>query len=150
MFSVAAHFNLYQSQRGYSLCVWVMLCSLCSLYETLAFLSLEVFALLDTGSTSTFITERLTSRLGLDRTQMLCKVNTLNGSNNTIASVVSLNISPLGGETPYPLKGVLVVPQIPARFPSSSDRVRSPLMSSVPIKLMSSQAEVEPAHAPRG
>ena len=87
----------------------------------------KVFALLDTGSTSTFITEKLTSRLELDRTQMSCRVNTLNGSNNTIASVVSLNISPLGGETAYPLKGVLVVPQIPARFPSSSDRIRSPL-----------------------
>ena len=104
----------------------------------------EVFALLDTGSTSTFITERLTSRLGLDRTQIACRVNTLNGSNDTIASVVSLNISPLGGETAlHPLKGVLVVPQIPARLPCSSDRIRSPLISSVPIKLMSSQAEVD-------
>ena len=95
----------------------------------------EVFALLDTGSTSTFISQRLASRLGLKGTLENYKINTLGRSVNASSEVVSFNISGIDKEHTLNLNNVFVVSSIPARYSGSKIDLRDyPYLEGLPIR----------------
>ena len=81
-----------------------------------------IYALLDTGSTNSFISETLADRLDLKRGRARYKVQTLSRHNNSVTTSVSLKLNSIQGgsggqHNAVSLVNVLVVPQIPARHP---------------------------------
>ena len=52
------------------------------------------YALLDSGSTGTFISQRLASRLSLDGDTVGYRMNTLDRSRNVKSEVVSISVAP--------------------------------------------------------
>ena len=80
------------------------------------------YALLDSGSTSTFISQRLASRLSLDGDTVGYRMNTLDRSRNVKSKVVSISVAPCHDKTAsFSLDKVLVVPNIPVRGNKSVD-----------------------------
>ena len=76
----------------------------------------DTYALLDTGSTGTFISERLASRLQLDGAQVSYKMNTLSRSSQVSSRVVDIDVAGPKGESAQ-LKKVMVLKSISARLP---------------------------------
>ena len=72
-------------------------------------------ALLDSGSTNSFVSESLAKCLQLSTRETNYNVNTL-ASNTQVNKFVSLQLGPLDGAQPVKLNA-LVVPDIPARHP---------------------------------
>ena len=93
----------------------------------------DAYALLDSGSTGTFITERLARSLQLDGTQVSYKMNTLGSSSEITSKVVSFNMAAPEGES-VSMEQVLVVDDIPARLPEMKiDLQRYPHLTGLPL-----------------
>ena len=95
----------------------------------------EVFALLDSGSTNTFVTERLMSKLNKQTSSTSYKMNTLSGTQNISTQLVSnLKVSSLDGDHSTSLNNVLVWPSIPAGHPSCEINLKDfPHLSDIPL-----------------
>lgn len=96
--------------------------------------SYTAHALLDSGSTNTFISESLAKRLNLKSKKTNYNVNTLS-SNTRIKSMVSLQLSPLDGASSVKLNA-LVISDIPAAHPASQkcvDISKYPHLHDIPI-----------------
>lgn len=80
---------------------------------------IRAHALLDSGSTNTFISKSLSTRLGLDGTQISYRMSTLCKQSEMSSRVVEMSLSPEGTGTGdgMVLKNVLVVDDIPAKYP---------------------------------
>ena len=74
-----------------------------------------VQALLDSGSTNTFITEELSEQLSLNGERQSLQLTTLDGVANIQTSTVSLEISAVGGSSFAPLHNVFTRKTIPIR-----------------------------------
>ena len=93
----------------------------------------DAYALLDSGSTGTFITERLARSLQLDGTLVSYKMNTLGSSSEITSKVVSFNMAAPEGES-VSMEQVLVVDDIPARLPEMKiDLQRYPHLTGLPL-----------------
>ena len=55
----------------------------------------EVFALLDTGSTSTFVSERIASAMTSGHKRVSCCINTVNGPKESYMKIVSFDVMPV-------------------------------------------------------
>ena len=95
----------------------------------------RVYALLDWGSTNTFITQHLASSLNLQGRKVNYMVNTLNRSANMGSKIVSINLGSEDGNQNVRVDNVLVVHNIPARYPSEKvDLNKYPHLSGLPIR----------------
>ena len=93
----------------------------------------DAYALLDSGSTGTFITERLARSLQLDGTLVSYTMNTLGSSSEISSKVVSFNMAAPEGES-VSMEQVLVVDDIPARLPKMKiDLQRYPHLTGLPL-----------------
>ena len=75
--------------------------------------TLNTFALLDTGSSTTFCSRRLMDKLKLQGTRTSYKLQTLHGSNKQSSETVNFSISSRNGTTSLNMDNVLVVDEIP-------------------------------------
>ena len=78
----------------------------------------HVHALLDTGSTNTFFSERLAQSLSLSGYSHDYVIKTVSRIKPTSSQVVKINVSSLDGSYSQELSNVLVVPSIPAKYPA--------------------------------
>ena len=79
------------------------------------------FALLDTGSSTTFCSRRLINQLKLQGANISFKLRTLNGSKNSCSEVVEFQMSSKDGIQCLYMNNVLVVDSIPVEYSSISD-----------------------------
>ena len=75
-------------------------------------------ALLDTGSTNTFITEILASKLSLQGKPVPCRLSTLGSNVNLMTKHVTFDVSPLNDNVTFNVQNVCVIPDIPADVPA--------------------------------
>ena len=97
----------------------------------------QACALLDTGSTNTFVTESLVKRMQMSSREAEYHVNTLSRVKVTTSKVVTITLSPVEGGGPVVLKNVLVVPDIPSRCLSvEADTGKHPHLVDLPLNPM--------------
>ena len=77
----------------------------------------QAFALFDTGSTNTFVSDSLVKKLNLARRKTRYKMNTISDRGTTCSQMVSLHLSSVENENELCLDDVFVVRNIPARYP---------------------------------
>ena len=75
----------------------------------------EVSCLLDTGSTSTFISDKLVTKLNLDATASHVNLKTLNSSTSKDTDVVNVSVDSLDHKFHIDMKNVYVVDSIPTK-----------------------------------
>ena len=96
---------------------------------------LVVNALLDSGSTNTFISESLASTLQLPGKVTSFNLSTLSQKGVKNWKAVSMHLSPVGGGDPVRVDNVLVTPGIPTRCPNLVvDTEKYPHLLGVPLK----------------
>ena len=71
------------------------------------------FALLDTGSSTTFCTRRLMDKLKLQGTKLSYQLQTFHGSMDSCSEVVHFEMSSVDGTESVSMNNVLVVDTIP-------------------------------------
>ena len=76
------------------------------------------YALLDSGSTNTFVSQHVASMMNLPCITSRYSISTI-ASKGSVSQVVSFQLSSTDGGDPIGLNNVLVVPDIPARHPSA-------------------------------
>ena len=101
-------------------------------------------ALLDTGSTNTFVSEKLMAKLDRDISHTHYKMNTLSGSTDDSAKMTpNIDITSLDG-THGSLKNVMVWPSIPARYPAHEvDFRRYSHLADLPLHPVCGQSDVD-------
>ena len=93
-----------------------------------------VYALLDSGSTNSFISEGLSKRLHLRGPNDEYQMSTLSNSGAMNVSVVSMSLDSVSAAGPVTLNNVLVIPEIPARVPHVNvDVHKYPHLADVPL-----------------
>ena len=75
-------------------------------------------AQLDTGSTNSFITERLASKLSLQGKSVPCRISTLESNVNLMTKHVKFDVSPLNDNVTFNVQNVCVIPDIQADVPT--------------------------------
>ena len=104
----------------------------------------KVFALLDTGSTNTFVTEGLAKRLELSGSQHEYVMRTVSGVKSMSSKVVTIKIAAVDGSYSEVVSNVLVESSIPARYPSDEiDICKYPHLTDVPIAPVCRDSPVE-------
>ena len=104
----------------------------------------RVLALLDNGSTNTFMSQTLASRLGLSGEKLRYTITTLSQKSLMSPRAVTCNVSSLDGGFSECLNGVLVVPSIPTRYPQREiDITRYPYLSDIALPSISSGEKAE-------
>ena len=94
----------------------------------------KVFALLDTGSTNTFITASLAKRLNLSGYQHNYVMTTVSRVKPACSKVVEINLSAVDGSFAEDISNVLVETSIPAKYPMHDiDISKYPHLSDLPI-----------------
>ena len=78
---------------------------------------LTVLALLDSGSTNTFVTRTLADKLGLNGKSITYNVNTISDKRNVSSKVVNLSVTSPNSADRFQLKDVIIVNDIPANLP---------------------------------
>ena len=77
--------------------------------------AVEAWALLDTGSTNSFITEKLATQLKLKGTPIKYQVSTLDSTKDKCSQLVKFDIA--DPEQSFSLSAVMVIIDIPGRYP---------------------------------
>ena len=97
--------------------------------------SVNCYALLDTGSTASFISESLAGKLGLGGEDVSFRVNTVSASTVVQSKRVSVELSPrFGAGSSFRVDGLLTIPQVPARYSfQPQDVVGFPHLADVPL-----------------
>ena len=104
----------------------------------------KVFALLDTGSTNTFITASLAKRLNLSGYQHNYVMKTVSRVKPTCSKVVEINLSAVDGSFAEDICNVLVETSIPAKYPMHDiDVSKYPHLSDLPITPVDQGSPVE-------
>ena len=95
----------------------------------------HALALLDTGSTNTFLSEHLAEQLGLEGSRHKYTMSTMSAMGASVSSkCVSINVASTDGAFCQQIHNVLVVPSIPARYPPVSvDIAQYSHLSDIPI-----------------
>ena len=104
----------------------------------------QVYALLDSGSTNTFVTRELATRLNLSGPKVKYQMSTLSESADLTVPVVSMCLSSMHATCPVSLNNVLVVPEIPARAPSVDIDVNNyPHLADIPVLELGENLQAE-------
>ena len=91
-------------------------------------------ALLDAGSTNTFITERLEGELGLQGKSVPCRLSTLGSDVNLMTKHVTFDVSSLNDNETSTVRNVCVVPDIPAEVPAGNISLKDyPYLADLPL-----------------
>ena len=91
-------------------------------------------ALLDAGSTNTFITERLEGELGLQGKSVPCRLSTLGSDVNLMTKHVTFDVSSLNDNETSTFRNVCVVPDIPAEVPAGNISLKDyPYLADLPL-----------------
>ena len=77
--------------------------------------AVQAWALLDTGSTNSFVTEKLVNQLKLKGTPIKYQISTLDNTRDKCSQLVKFDIS--DPEQSFPLSDFMVISDIPARYP---------------------------------
>ena len=94
----------------------------------------QAFALFDTGSTNTFVSESLVKKLNLARRKTRYQMNTISDRGTTCSQMVSLHLSSVENENELCLDDVFVVRNIPARYPRQEiDMTEYPHLRGLPL-----------------
>ena len=104
----------------------------------------RVNALLDSGSTNTFVSSGLDRKLRLPGSNTVYRMKTL-GSDSTVSSkMVSLEVSSIDGEEAMKLTNVLIVPSIPVTYPTRTlDLKGYPHLADIPINSIKGDIRVD-------
>ena len=103
-----------------------------------------VNALLDSGSTSTFVTQRLVRKLNLKCEKSRHSVATIGNGRTAVSETVSFDIRPLAGGQSHHVRRAYVVSDIPARLPGAAfDISQYPYLSGLPLNHVFSSAPVD-------
>ena len=106
--------------------------------------SYKTYALLDTGSTNSFITESLAAHLHLVGSDVSYVINTLSSSKNVDCKAVSFSLSNGVDDESYRVSNVMVIPNIPARYPECAIDVKKyPHLANLPLCMPSSDTRVD-------
>ena len=104
----------------------------------------HALGLLDTGSTNSFITKSLASRLDLRGKPHSFVMNTVSDSRGTDSINVSVTLSNCEGSFVQKVDDMLVVPDIPAKYPSIDIDVRKhPHLRDIPINKINAGSKVD-------
>ena len=103
-----------------------------------------MYALLDSGSTNTFVTRELATGLNLSGPKVKYQMSTLSESADLTVPVVSMCLSSMHATCPVSLNNVLVVPEIPARAPSVDIDVNNyPHLAGIPVLELGENLQAE-------
>ena len=95
----------------------------------------QAFALLDSGSTCSFISESLASRLKLTGKVVNYHMTTLMHQNNLKTRVVTFDLTSEHGDPPVKLTNVLVIPDIKTRYTRPEiDTYKYPHLEGIPLE----------------
>ena len=106
------------------------------------------YPLLDSGSTNTFMSQSLASRLRLQGEEVNYHMSTLSRCGNINSKLVSVSVSSVGmgaymGNT-IRLNHVMVIPNIPARYPNHEiDVQRYPHLAGLPTHMLGKDVRVD-------
>ena len=101
------------------------------------------YTLLDTGSTNSFNTESLATRLNLRTNAASYNISVIS-SQSHIDKVVLLHLKPLDGDDPVVVNSMLVIPDIPAKRPRINiDVSRYPHLSGLPLDHVPMSTQVD-------
>lgn len=101
------------------------------------------WALLDSGSTNSFISDKLANELNLQGSCVRYHLSTLGASRDIKSKTVDVCITSTEGQTIY-LKNVMVVPNIPATFPKQPiDITQYPHLQSLPLPHPTANAQAQ-------
>ena len=102
-----------------------------------------VYALLDSGSTNTFVSRDLASEMNLKGSDISYRISTLARNDNFKSKVVSVVITSVTGEQ-YKLNDVLVTPRINARFPAQEiDTNKYSHLADLPLTLTGREVKAD-------
>ena len=103
----------------------------------------EVYALLDTGSTSTFLTHELVSRLKLGGSDFSCRMSTLGDVSDVRTKGVSFDLTSVDRSETLSMQNALVVPHIPVRYPNHAIDLKSvPHLADLPIHQIDKNVQI--------
>ena len=98
----------------------------------------DVLCLLDTGSNHTFINESVAQQLNISGTPVNYRMSTISGTESTDFRSVSLEVTSTENGHGVSLSNVLVVNQIPARYPSTNVKISDyPYLEGIPLPRVS-------------
>ena len=101
------------------------------------------WALLDSGSTNSFISAKLAEDLHLKGSGVSCRLSTLGNSGDISSTLVAVDITSSEGQIAH-LKNVIVVPSIPASHPKQSiDIQQYPHLGDLPLPLPTASAQAQ-------
>ena len=93
-----------------------------------------VYALLDTGSTNTFISANLAEKLNLDGTRIHYRMNTLENSSDVDSRLVSFSLKSICDDQRLLVNKAIVISNIPAKYPNLHvDQKKYPHLAELPI-----------------
>ena len=91
-------------------------------------------ALFDSGSTNTFITERLASKLSLQGKSVPCRLSTLGSNVNLMTKQVAFDVSSLNDNETCNVRNDCVVRDIPAEDPVGNISLKDyPHLADLPL-----------------
>ena len=104
----------------------------------------EVYALLDTGSTNTFVTQRLATQLHLKGKEVSYSMSTLGHSSEVSSKTVSINVTSVDANQKLKADNVLVVGSIPVRYPTNSVDINMyPHLADLPMPRVGTDVQVD-------
>ena len=104
----------------------------------------EVYALLDTGSTNTFVTQRLATQLHLKGKEVSYSMSTLGLSSEVSSKTVSINVASVDANQKLKADNVLVVGSIPVRYPTNSVDINMyPHLADLPMPRVGTDVQVD-------
>ena len=96
----------------------------------------STWALLDSGSTNTFVTKRLADEMNLKGIKVNYNLNTLNGVTEINSNIVSIIVEANDRSCSFHLDNVIIVDDLPAKFPSRPfSQAEHPHLADLPLQL---------------
>ena len=104
----------------------------------------KVYALLDTGSTNTFVTQRLATQLKLKGKEVSYSMSTLGHSSEVSSKTVSTNVTSVDANEKLKADNVLIVGSIPVRYPTNSVDINvCPHLADLPMSRVGNDVRVD-------
>ena len=104
----------------------------------------KVYALLDTGSTNTFVTQRLDTQLKLNGKEVSYSMSTLGHRSDVSSKTVSINVMSVDANQELKADNMLVVGSIPVRYPTNSVDINVyPHLADLPMPRVGNDVQVD-------
>ena len=104
----------------------------------------KVYALLETGSTNTFVTQKLATQWKLKGKEISYSMSTLGPSSEVSSKTVSINVTSEDANEKLKADNVLVVGSIPVRYPTNSVDINVyPRLADLPMPRVGNDVRVD-------